>query len=102
MAEQPKPRVGDTVLYHAGTIDTDAGEDTFAIAALVTMTTDEWQPGYRGADGTWVATSDVEQPKPGTVHLRAFWPTHKTTTPPPLDVAHVPYGKAHGCWTERA
>lgn len=95
-------RIGQIVRYHAGTGDTSAGEDTFYCAAVVTMTTEEWQPGFRGPDGTWTATTDVEQPKPGTVHLRAFWPTHKAgvATPPPTDFAHVAYGKAHGCWTE--
>jgi hypothetical protein len=98
-------KIGDIVNYHSGGSDTDNPSDGFVCAAIVTMTTEAWQPGYRKPDGMWVPTSDVMQPDPGHVHLFVFWPRHKDGSEIPhaqSDMQNVAEGTTHGCWSARA
>lgn len=95
----PTAHIGQIVRYHSGGADeVGSAEDSFIEAAIVTMTAQEWQPGYRQPDGTWVETKDVTQPKAGTVHLHLFVPPGIVTTA--VDYKDVPYGTTHGCWSE--
>lgn len=93
------PKIGQVVRYHSGGAETSPGEDGYVVAAIVTMTPQEWQPGYRQPDGTWVETTDVTQPKADTVHLHLFLPPG-TAAGAALDFKDVPYGTTHGCWSE--
>ena len=94
MTEQ-MPSIGRIVHFRmGGTVSTDNPHD-YHVAAIITMTPEEWTPGYRGADGEWIENTQVPQPKRGCVHLQFF--------PPPLDgaqwtseqlaVRDVPYGE---------
>lgn len=75
MTTNQKPTIGRIVHYRAATSITAAEETAgdYSMAAIVTMTPEEWTPGYRAPDGEWVVTASP-QPKPGTVHLHFFPP----------------------------
>jgi hypothetical protein len=90
-------KIGQIVRFHTGA---GAGQDAYYVPAIVTMTPQEWQPGYRDSAGTWVPTDKVASPKPGTVHLHIFWPTGSTATPEQSDKADVAYGAKDQCWSE--
>lgn len=94
-------RIGDIVNFHSGSADAPGeGENLFVIAAVVTMTPQQWQPGYRTPDGEWVPTPDVKQPKANCVHLKLFLPPGLNATTQ-TDYSDVPQGKSHGSWSER-
>lgn len=90
-----KPTIGRIVHYRPTLSQEGVGGD-FHIAAIITMTADEWTPGYRNPDGTWVETVGISQPKPNTVHLHVFAPPVAEGQPAwagLVDVADVPYGE---------
>jgi hypothetical protein len=94
-------RIGDIVNYHSGGADAPGiGDDLFVIAAMVTMTPQQWQPGYRTPDGEWVETKDVKQPKAGCVHLKLFLPPGLAAGTQ-VDFTDIPEGTTHGTWGAR-
>lgn len=100
-------RIGDIVIYNSGSETPSVAaeaNDCYQVAAIVTMTPQEWQPGYRLTDGTWVSTSEkVAQPKPGTVHLHVFWPVAISgqAADSVTEFAHVPTGTKAGTFRSR-
>jgi hypothetical protein len=95
------PRIGQTVRYHQpntsnGTAS-DASYEPYVVAAIVTMTPEEWQPGYRETDGTWVPQTNVTQPADGCVHLHVFYPPGVAAAAQ-SDVKDVPCGDKPGCY----
>lgn len=91
-------KTGDTVLYRP---PQDTGIDaTYRVPAIVQVTHEDWVPGYHNADGDWVATPDVTQPKKGHIHL-VYWQVKNgpVTTTGAFDVAE---GDGPGCFKERS
>ena len=96
MTDGPSPTIG-RIVFFVPAVDPSYSEDAgnYHLAAIITMTPQEWTPGYRAADGTWVATTGVTQPKAGCVHLHVFAPptADGEVWQGPVDVADVPYGE---------
>jgi hypothetical protein len=93
-------QIGQTVRYHmpnpSQSNTQDAAYEPFVVAAIVTMTPKEWQPGYRIADGTWVPTTTaLTQPKQSCVHLQVFYPPGVSGV---AVVKDVPLGDKPGCY----
>ena len=97
----PKPTIGRIVHYRQAQDSTTPGiGGDYHIAAIVTMTPDEWTPGYRDAEGEWHDTPNSPQPKAGCVHLHLFPPPITGgTTWTEYDVKDVPYGDGPGSWS---
>lgn len=94
------PKIGDVVYYHTGNEATGTEVEDYVVAAIVTMTPQQWQPGYRDKDGEWVPTVGVTQPKAGCVHLKLFLPPG-VEAGAPVDFTDVPQGTTRGCWSNR-
>lgn len=92
MNPDPRPTIGRIVHYLNGPMASP-------MAAIVTMTPEEWSPGFRDAEGEWVATADVPQPKAQTVHLHVFAPFGHPWTPEQQELRDVSYGDVAGTWS---
>jgi hypothetical protein len=88
--EVQRPTIGRIVHYR---------QEYDVVAAIVTMTPEEWSPGYRDNDGEWHPTTNVPQPKAGTVHLHLFPPFGAGWTAEQCDVRDVAHGDEPGSWS---
>jgi len=94
MSDQ-KPSIGRIVHFRRGGEIATENPFDYHVAAIITMTPEEWTPGYKGADGEWVENTVSPQPKAGCVHLHVFEPPVNGLqwTPEQLEVRDVPYGE---------
>lgn len=101
--DDQKPTIGRIVHYRKPADATMPGIDgDFHLAAIVTMTPEEWTPGYRDSEGEWHEVTNSIQPSKGCVHLHMFPPPLSDGTKWTLDqlaVSNVPYGTGPGTWS---
>ena len=74
MKENPCPsRPATSCCTATFVIHPDYPDEEVWLAAIVTVTHEDWKPGSHNAAGDWVPNTVITQPKKGHVHLTAFY-----------------------------